>query len=63
MPVILQPDDFGTWLSRDIDAPEELHYLYQPRQPEQLAMYIVDQAVNKVANDFPELITPLDRIQ
>ncbi len=64
MPVILAPEDFSGWLAPGSD-PATLQALLRPWPDEggaygPLSLYAVSTAVNKVANDGPELLLPLD---
>lgn len=63
MPVILAPDDFARWLAPGTDV-ETLQALLRPWPGEggaygPLSVYAVSTAVNKVANEGPELLAPL----
>lgn len=63
MPVILAPADFERWLSPGSD-PDALQALLRPWPEAEdaygpLSVYAVSTAVNKVANDGPELLEPL----
>lgn len=58
MPVILQPADFATWLSREV-PPDVAGGLVQPCDPAMLIMYPVSKAVGNVRNDSAELIAPI----
>ncbi len=62
MPVILDPDDWGTWL--DEDAPlEPLRELLRPAPADGMRLYAVSPAVNNVRSEGPDLLTPLTRWQ
>jgi putative SOS response-associated peptidase YedK len=59
MPVILAPADFDAWL--DAERPREAaRALLRPYPAAALAAYPVSTRVNKVANDDPEVIAPLE---
>lgn len=62
MPLILQPDDFATWLGREapLDAVSDL---IQPCQSTLLTMYPVSKAVGNVRNDSAELIVPTSAVK
>ena len=53
MPVILDPEDYGTWL--DADDP---HELLRPAPVERLQFFPVSSRVNSPRNDAPDLIAP-----
>ena len=55
MPVILQPEDYGLWLSRDT-APERLGQLLAPCPDAMLRMHPVSKAVGNVRNEGAQLI-------
>ncbi len=55
MPVILEPDEFASWLDRDTE-PDDAAALLDPAPDGLLAHRPVDRRVNSVANDGPELI-------
>jgi len=57
MPVILAPEDFDAWLDPNIDGPKAMT-LIRPAPDDLLEVYPVSAAVNRVANDTPELIAP-----
>jgi putative SOS response-associated peptidase YedK len=57
MPVILQPEHFDAWLSNDTPAADLLGLL-RPYPGDDLVAVRVGTAVNKVANDGPECLTP-----
>jgi len=57
MPVILQPADYGPWLSRDT-APERLGQLLAPCPDGMLSMHPVSKAVGNVRNEGARLIEP-----
>lgn len=51
MPVILQPDDFGLWLSHNMHDPELLRDMYRPFPAGLLEAYKVSDLVNNVRFD------------
>jgi putative SOS response-associated peptidase YedK len=57
MPVILAPENFDAWLDPNIDGPEAMS-LIAPMPNDELEIYPVSAAVNRVANDTPELSQP-----
>ncbi len=58
MPVILEPEDFDTWLNVDGDVTEALA-LMRPASASALDHYAISTAVNKVMNDEPSIQQPL----
>jgi putative SOS response-associated peptidase YedK len=58
MPVILCPDQYRMWLDQDVD-PEELQAALVPVDSALMERFPVSPAVNKVDNDYPELILPV----
>lgn len=58
MPVVLAPDAWDTWLDADVDDVGLLSSLLVPAPPTALTMWPVTPAVNRVANDGPELALP-----
>lgn len=58
MPVILDPEDYGTWLDPDTKA-DLLMHLLRPAPVARLETYPVSTAVNSPANDGPACIAPL----
>ena len=59
MPVILRPEQYDIWLDRDAD-PAALASLMQPYDGDDLQAYVVANLVNKVDNDGPECIAPVE---
>lgn len=58
MPVILEPDDYDSWL--DVATPiEDLHALLKPYPAEHIRGIAVNRAVNSVKNDTEGCITPI----
>jgi len=60
MPVILQPDDEGTWIDPGVNDPVSLLSLLKPFPAELMEAYTVSRAVNSPANDSNELLSPVD---
>ena len=60
MPVILSPDDYAEWLSRDQDDVVALRALLKPYAPDAMTAYAVSTKVNNVRNDSPELLEPAE---
>ncbi len=59
MPVILERDDWATWLDRSVDDPAKLLHLLIPAADDVLTMHAVSTAVNNVRNKGSELVDPL----
>ena len=59
MPVILRPDQYEIWLDQAADA-DALKSLLQPYAGQDLHAYVVSNQVNKVDNDGPDCITPVE---
>lgn len=60
MPVALEPEVWDRWLDRTVDDAEEVRHLLASAQRPSMAEYPVSTLVNKVANNLPELIVPLE---
>ena len=58
MPVIVPPDAFDFWLDPKVDA-QTAAAVIQPARDALLESYQVSSAVNRTANDSPNLIEPL----
>lgn len=58
MPVILTPNTWALWLDPDIDDVSVLQHLMVPAKPNVLIAHLVSTAVNKPANNGPQLIEP-----
>ena len=61
MPVILPPQDHGAWLDLTLPKDEALALL-KPYADDQVAFHAISTQVNKVANDDPSIIEPVDPI-
>ncbi|MCA9929387.1 MAG: SOS response-associated peptidase [Anaerolineales bacterium] len=59
MPVILEPEDFDTWLDPGPQPDQGLHLL-RPYPAHKMTFYPVSTFVNSPANDAPQCITPLN---
>lgn len=60
MPVILPPSQWETWLDRSNDDVEALAATLSQYPADRMAAHAVSTLVNKVANNTPDLIDPLD---
>jgi putative SOS response-associated peptidase YedK len=58
MPVILDPADFGTWLSPELAVNDALSLL-RPAPNDAVEFHAVSKHVNNARNDDPDCITPL----
>ncbi len=58
MPVILQPDQYETWLHSP-GSEHSLHNLLQPYPADEMEMYPVSSLVNSPQNDTPECLLPV----
>ena len=58
MPVIVPPEAFDFWLDPKVDA-QTASAVIQPARDALLDCYEVSSAVNRTANDSPELLEPL----
>jgi len=56
-PVIVEPEQFDLWLGGEGDA-DRAAALIRPAPDGSMEVYEVSPAVNKVANDTPELVVP-----
>ncbi len=59
MPVILDRDDYATWLDPDPAAAPAALGLLKPHAPQAMAFYRVGRRVNNARNDDPGCIAPL----
>jgi putative SOS response-associated peptidase YedK len=60
MPVILEPEDFDTWLSLNEEDTEQAAALMVPAEDDLLEAYEISSAINKVVNDNLELMEPVE---
>ena len=56
MPVILQPEDYNFWLSRNVHDTHELQRLYQPFPSDKMTAYKVPDLINNHKFDSPTCI-------
>jgi putative SOS response-associated peptidase YedK len=61
MPAILEPRDFDAWLDERATPPDEAVALIKPAANEALEMIEIGPAVGAVANDGPQIQTPVKR--
>jgi putative SOS response-associated peptidase YedK len=59
MPVILEPEDYDTWLDPSRYNPGKLQAMLHPYWSDAMACYAVSTEVNKPQNDRPDCIAPL----
>lgn len=60
MPVILSRDDRHAWLDPEIEDVEALQQMLRPYPAAEMSARQVNPMVNKVENDVPECIAPLE---
>lgn len=60
MPVIVAEDDWATWLDRGIDDRDTLQRLLAVFPEEAMGAHPVSTLVNKVSNNYPECVAPLE---
>jgi putative SOS response-associated peptidase YedK len=60
MPVILPPASWGAWLDPSIEDPSTIQVLLKAIDSPDLSEHAVSTLVNKVTNNLPELIDPLE---
>lgn len=59
MPVIIPPENYAAWLDKDVADSGRVTALCRPPASGELMAYKVSRAVNRPANDGPELIAPV----
>lgn len=59
MPVILEPEVYGAWLSRELRDPEKVMPLLEHVRAEELCAREVSREVNNVRNKGPALLEPV----
>ena len=59
MPVILNPDEYRTWLDRTTTNPAGLVHLFQPYPADLMEMWEVSPLVNNVRNESADLVVPV----
>jgi putative SOS response-associated peptidase YedK len=59
MPMLVEPDDYETWLDPRISDPDDLSRLLVPAAPGRLEAYPVSLEVNNVKNNGAQLPEPL----
>jgi putative SOS response-associated peptidase YedK len=59
MPVILDPEDWPSWLGERAAGPAELKALLRPCPPERLTLWPVSPRVGNVRNNDPALFAPI----
>ena len=61
MPVVVAPEDFDRWLTREPLDPDALRDIVAPADPDGWTTEPVSEAVNRVDNDGPECLSPPPR--
>lgn len=61
MPVVVEPDDFTRWLDCEGNAPQDIADLLRAPEEGFFETVPVSDKVNKVKNQGPELIEPVER--
>ena len=56
MPVLIEPEDYSTWLDRDLQRGDVLHHLLRPYPSEKLATHPVSTKVNNPRYDEADCI-------
>jgi putative SOS response-associated peptidase YedK len=59
MPVLLHPDDWGTWLEPSLQTRDSLEPLLRPYEDGKLEMFEVSRDVNAVRHNYKSLVEPL----
>ncbi len=62
MPAVLRDQDFAAWLDCDEVSAAEAARLIRPAPPDALEFFEISRAVNKVANDGPEIQQPVAKL-
>jgi putative SOS response-associated peptidase YedK len=62
MPMLVEPERFAAWLDPALTQPDEVRSLLVPAAQGRLTSYPVSTAVNKVANNGPELVKPAAQV-
>jgi putative SOS response-associated peptidase YedK len=62
MPMLVEPGVFDAWLDPGLTGPDEVRSLLVPAAEGRLASHPVSTAVNKVANNGPDLVRPLPEV-
>lgn len=63
MPVILEPSEFDTWLDCSDEDTSAASRLMRPAEENVLEFFPVDPALNRVANDGPDLQRPTGPVE
>jgi putative SOS response-associated peptidase YedK len=60
MPVLVEPDDWAAWLSRERAEPEHWGPLLRTAADERVQAWPVDRAVGRSTTEGPQLVAPID---
>ncbi|MDB5650271.1 MAG: putative response-associated peptidase [Hyphomicrobiales bacterium] len=63
MPVVIEPENFVTWLSLDDERDTTAQKLMRPAAENVLEFFEIGTAVNKVANDGPGIQEPMKPVE
>lgn len=61
MPVVVEPEDWATWLAGSDTPREEVESMLAPAAPGLLSIVEVATTVNSIRNNGPTLVVPVDR--
>jgi putative SOS response-associated peptidase YedK len=59
MPVILHPEDYDEWLSREVQDAKRLQHLLRPFPAQEMKAYPVSTIVNNPRNEDPSCVAPV----
>ena len=59
MPAILQQEDIGHWMDSSVKN-AEAKSLIKPTSTEKMSFHYLSSQINKAANDFPEVLNPIE---
>lgn len=60
MPMLVEPDSYDAWLDPAVTEPDDLRRLLTPAAPGRLEAYPVTTEVNRVTNNGPHLVEPIE---
>ena len=59
MPLIVQPEDYETWLNPEIQNVQHIKSIFQSRPKQDMIFYQVSAKINQVSYNAPDCIIPL----